>query len=167
MLHAERIADLTARFDEAMARFTSRVNGASAAAERAPEGGGWSVAQVAWHVGVVNEAFAGFIDGSTDRAKPAPDGHAEIPWTELRKSVPAKLDAPERFQPPSVVTLSDAAAKLAASGERMRAALSGLGPERATWVMSSMFGSITLYQVGEWAIAHVIRHNAQAKRLFG
>jgi hypothetical protein len=28
-------------------------------------------------------------------------------------------------------------------------------------------GTITLYQLGDWATAHVIRHNRQAKRVLG
>jgi len=167
MQHGDRIADLTTRFDEAMARLTARVSGAhTQAVERAPAGGGWSVAQVAWHVGVINDAFAGLIDGSIDRPRPAPEGFTETPWHEITRKVPEKLEAPERFQPPAVVTHAQANAKLAASANRMRAALARLTPERAGWVVDSIFGSaITLYQVGEWAIAHAIRHNQQAKKL--
>jgi hypothetical protein len=168
MTHSERIADLTTRFDEAKARLLARVKGATAeAVERTPASGGWSAAQVAWHVGVINEAFAGLIDGSIDRAKAAPEGFTETPWRELTPKVPDKLDAPARFQPPPVVTSREGIAKLDASAGRIRAALAGLSPDAATWVVPSMFGSITRYQVGEWAIAHVIRHNAQAKRALG
>jgi hypothetical protein len=28
-------------------------------------------------------------------------------------------------------------------------------------------GSITVYQIGDWVTAHVIRHNRQAKRVLG
>jgi hypothetical protein len=35
---------------------------------------------------------------------------------------------------------------------------------RGLWSVKSILGQITLYQVGEWATAHVARHNAQAKR---
>jgi hypothetical protein len=44
-----------------------------------------------------------------------------------------------------------------------------LTPDRASrfGVTHRVVGTITLYQVGEWATAHTIRHNAQAKRLLG
>jgi uncharacterized damage-inducible protein DinB len=164
MTHDQRIADLTSRFDSAMARFTARVSGATAeAAERAPATGGWSVAQIAWHVGVINDAFCGLVDGSAPNVKPAPDDYVETPWAELISKVPDALEAPERFQPPASVTQADALARLTASGHRFTTALAGLQPAHARWTVKSIFGLITVYQVGEWAIAHVIRHNGQAK----
>jgi hypothetical protein len=30
-----------------------------------------------------------------------------------------------------------------------------------------LVGSITVYQIGDWATAHIIRHNRQAKRVLG
>jgi hypothetical protein len=35
------------------------------------------------------------------------------------------------------------------------------------WTVKSILGLITVYQVGDWAMAHVARHNAQAKRTLG
>jgi hypothetical protein len=165
MTHAERVVDLATRFDDAMARFGARVNGAAAeAAERTPPGGGWSVAQMAWHVGVISDAFAGLIDGSIAKARPAPPGYTEAAWSSLASKVPQQFEAPARFRPPATVKQADTALKLRVSGEHMKAALAGLTADRATWTVESILGPITLYQVGEWAIAHVIRHNAQAKR---
>ena len=49
-------------------------------------------------------------------------------------------------------------------------ALDVVTPERgATHGISSQVvgGTINLYQVGEWATAHVIRHNKQAKQTLG
>jgi hypothetical protein len=34
-------------------------------------------------------------------------------------------------------------------------------------ITSAVVGSITVYQIGDWVTAHVIRHNRQAKRVLG
>lgn len=167
MTHSARIADLTTSFNESMARFLSRLDAASSAQlETTPANGGWTGAQVAWHVGVINDAFAGLIDGSIPNARPAPEGFTETPWSAIAEQVPAKLDAPERFHPPSSVTREDALAKVRASQQRMVDALAGLEESRAGLTVKSTLGTpISLYQVGNWAAAHVARHNAQVKRI--
>lgn len=169
MSHAARIAELTVAFNESMSRFLARLNGAGAAQlEQSPDAGGWSPAQVAWHVGATNEAFAGLIDGSIPTARPAPEGFAEMPWSAIATQVPAKLEAPQRFHPPADVTAADALAKLVASQQRLVSALAGLDESRAGLTVKSTVGTpINLYQVGNWAAAHVARHNSQVKRLLG
>jgi hypothetical protein len=132
MNHATRIAELTAAFNESMARFLGRLQAATAEQlVKAPEGGGWSAAQVVWHVGATNEAFAGLIDGSIPNARPAAEGFTETPWGDIANQVPAKLEAPERFHPPAEVTPADALAKLIASQQRVVDALAGLEESRA------------------------------------
>lgn len=169
MTHSERISELTAGFNESMARFLARLDAASADdLMRKPDDGGWSGAQVAWHVGIINEAFAGLIDGSVPNARTAPEGFTETPWSSIAEKVPVKLEAPERFHPPAVVTKDEAVSKVRASQQRMLDALAGLDPERAKLTVRSTIGTpINLYQVGNWAAAHVARHNAQVKRLLG
>ena len=63
----------------------------------------------------------------------------------------------------------DAIAALEAAGMRMARAFDSLTPERGArmGITSAVVGSITVYQIGEWATAHVIRHNRQAKRVLG
>lgn len=169
MTHAARIVDLTASFTGAMARFIARVEVASAEAlETTPADGGWSAAQIAWHVAATNEAFAGLIDGSIPHAKAAgPDVH-ETPWSAIADKVPAKLEAPQQFHPPAAVSSRDVLARLRASQGKVTTALAGLAETRAGYMVQSTVGTpITLYQVGIWAAAHVARHNAQAKRVLG
>jgi len=91
MTHAERIDALSSAFTESMTRLLARLDGASPTALMAkPPEGGWSSAEIAWHVGVINVAFAGLIDGSIPNARPAPEGFLETPWTEIASRVPAK-----------------------------------------------------------------------------
>lgn len=169
MTHTARIAELTAAFNDSMARFLARLDAApSDQLTQAPAAGGWSAAQVAWHVAATNEAFAGLIDGSMPSAKPAPAGFTEMPWSAVASKTPAKLDAPARFQPPADVTKADALSKLRASQQHIVDALAGLEESRGSLTVKSIVGTpISLYQVGNWAAAHVARHNAQAKRVLG
>lgn len=170
MTHAERIAELSAAFTDSMDRFLKRVEGSpSEALMIKPSEGGWSAAEVAWHVGAINNAFAGLIDGSIPNARPTPDGFVETPWTEIAMRVPAKLDAPPRFHPPADLTAENALNLLRHSKDTMLTALAGLTEERAVGftVKSTVGTPVNLYQVGNWAAAHVARHNAQAKKLIG
>jgi hypothetical protein len=169
MDHSARIAATSAAFTEAMTRFLARLEAASPEAlTKVPESGGWSPAQLAWHVGATNEAFAGLIDGSLPNARPAPEGYAETDWGAIAVQVPDKLEAPARFHPPAGVSAADAIAKLRASANQITNALNTLTEERAALTVKSTVGPlINLYQVGQWAAAHVARHNSQVKRLLG
>ncbi|MDQ3068820.1 MAG: DinB family protein [Acidobacteriota bacterium] len=163
--HALRVAAVTSQFDEAMVRFQSRLSEAAAQAPRVPAEGAWTIAQVAWHVGAVNDAFAKVIDGTFPVAQQPAADFVEREWEAIRSAIPEKLQAPSRVHPPDEVTLPEAVAKLSATGARLTAALRELSAERARFTYESMLGRISLYQVGEWATAHVIRHNKQVKRL--
>lgn len=169
MTHTARIADLTMAFNESMTRFLARLDAASPdQLMRIPASGGWSAAQVAWHVAATNEAFAGLMDGSIPNAKPPADGFTETPWGTIAKRVPEKLVAPARFHPPAEVTTAEALTKLCASQQRIIVALGGLDESRARLTVESTVGTpISLYQVAIWAAAHVARHNSQAKHLIG
>jgi uncharacterized damage-inducible protein DinB len=168
--HAERIAELSTNFSDSMTRFLARVERATPESlMKKPDEGGWSAGEVAWHVGAINNAFAGLIDGSVPSARPAPEGFVETPWTEIALRVPAKLDAPPRFHPPADLSAENALDMVRHSKDKMLEALSGLTEERALGftVKSSVGTPVNLYQVGTWAAAHVARHNAQVKKLIG
>jgi uncharacterized damage-inducible protein DinB len=156
-------------FREAHGRFTARLKAASAdAAERPGEDGGWSPAQIAWHVAAVNLAFAALLSGERP-APPLPDDFSERSWDDISSAMPAKLEASGRSVPAPSVKMADALAALEASGDKLDAALSGLSPDRGSrlGITHPAVGTVSLYQVGEWAVAHTIRHNAQAKRVLG
>ena len=168
--HSARIESIVASFEEALGRFRARLVSADpAAAERVPDAGGWAPAQVAAHVAMVNASFASIVDGSRPVAQPAPEGFVERSFRDIAAGIPVKIEAPSRAHPPADVTRDAAVESLAASGSRLVAALRGLDPGRARLTIESPIvgGRISLYQVGEWAVAHVIRHNQQIKRLLG
>ena len=81
--------------------------------------------------------------------------------------MPDQLEAPPKFHPPEGMSRAEGLARARASGERFSQALRALPESRGLWTVKSILGLVTVYQVGEWATAHVARHNAQAKRAIG
>jgi hypothetical protein len=163
-VHTQRIDELLERLRETTTRFTSRIEGAADRA--APPDGGWSAAQIAAHVALVNESLASVIDGSAPGAAEPPDQFQERPWEAIARGVPVRNQAPARFVPPDEVTTADAMDQFRRSTAHLIAAVAGLSPERARHCFTSgVVGTISLYQAGEFALAHMIRHTQQAKRL--
>jgi uncharacterized damage-inducible protein DinB len=168
--HSERIARMRKSYREAHERFSRRLRDAPAdAVERRPADGGWSAAQIGWHVAAVDASFAGLVSGERPGAQPLPDGALEKPWSEIVMGIPEKLEAGKRVQPPEQVRREEVLAALAESAAKMDAALAALDQERGSRfaVTHPVVGVVRLAQIGEWATAHVIRHNAQAKRVLG
>jgi uncharacterized damage-inducible protein DinB len=157
-------------YREAHARFVKRLTDAPAdAVERAPADGGWSAAQIGWHVAAVDTSFAGLVSGGQPGAKPLADGVSETPWSEIVQGMPDKLEAGKRVQPPAAVRRDEVLAALADAAAKLDAALAGLDEARGASqaITHPIVGSVTLRQIGDWATAHTIRHNAQAKRVLG
>ncbi len=168
--HAERIARTRQSYREAHARLVKRLTEAPAdAVERVPAGGGGSAAQIGWHVAAVDASFAGLVSGENPGAKPLADGVWETPWEEVVQNIPGKIEAGKRVQPPVEVRREEALAALAAAAAKLDAALAGLDAGRGSRyaITHPAIGTITLGQFGDWATAHTIRHNAQAKRILG
>jgi hypothetical protein len=93
----------------------------------------------------------------------------ETPWAEIVQGMPSKLVAGKRVQPPDAVRRDEALAALAEAAAKLDSALAALDAERAGRfaITHPAIGTVTLGQFGDWATAHTIRHNAQAKRLLG
>jgi len=168
MTHTDRVAHTLAAFESVMDRLLARLESASEAeAVRTPPGGGWSLAGITWHVAVANEGFTSLVDGSRPLAREPQTDFVETPFAEIIAHVPDQLEAPEAFHPPSDLTMEVALERLKASRTRFVDAYRALPEARGLWSVKSVLGLITVYQVGDWAVAHVIRHNAQAKRTLG
>jgi hypothetical protein len=169
MTNDERIARACDAFREAHDRFTTRLRGATTEeAERPPADGGWSAAAIAWHVAAVNTAFAAVLSGER-KAAPLPDGFVDRPWSDIVPAIPGRIEAIPAVVPPEGVRIADALAARHLSARRLEDALRTLTPERGTGfgITHPAVGTINLYQVGDFAAAHVRRHNAQAKRVLG
>lgn len=164
--HDARVADIVSRFDETASRFLARLE--RAGDRGAQPASGWSPAQIGAHVAMVNNSFASVIDGSGPGATPPAADFVERAWSDIIRNAPEKIEAPARFVPPASTTIGEAVADFRSSTEKLRAALAGLTAERSQLCFSHrIFGPISLYQVGDFAIAHMVRHNLQAKRVLG
>lgn len=166
--HAARVARIVREFGEAVERLAARLERADERAARArPADGGWSAAQIAWHVAAVNGWFARGVE-TGDGAQPPAAGFVEREWRDIAAGIPSGLQAPRGVHPPEEVDPREAVTRLRASSARLTAALAALTPARARLcVQSPIVGAISVYQLGEWATAHAIRHNRQAKRALG
>jgi hypothetical protein len=167
--HVARIHHLRESFAGANERLVARLRRvADAAAEHGPDQG-WSAAQIGWHVAAVTSRFAGLMSGDVAAAQPLPEDFVERPWAEIAAAIPDRLQAPGAATPPPAVRRADAISALEAAGMRMARAFDSLTPERGgrMGISSPLVGTINLYQVGDWATAHIIRHNRQAKRVLG
>jgi hypothetical protein len=169
--HLERVRHIRESFAEANERLVARLRRADhAAAERRPEEGGWSAAQIGWHVAAVTTRFATLMSGESPGVQPLTADFIERDWNTIGGEIPAKLQSPRQAEPPLKVSRDEAVAALEASGVRLAGALDHVTPERgAKFGITSPIvgGTINVYQIGEWATAHVIRHNRQAKRVLG
>jgi uncharacterized damage-inducible protein DinB len=160
---------LLAQFDEAAGRFRARLAGATPEdAVRAADDGAWSVAQIGGHVAAFNSLIAGILTGSIPAASAAPEGFVDRPWNQILPTLSDRIQAPARLHPPADTTRDQALAAFDASAEAVRAALTSLSDERAVLTMTHpRVGTIRLAQLGDWIVAHTIRHNAQMKRALG
>jgi len=169
--HLTRVRHLREAFAEANERLVARLRRVDdGAAEAKGESGAWSAAQIGWHVAKVSTRFAGLLSGDLPGAQPLAEGFQPREWATITAGMPATLKAPSGTEPPAGVRRSEAIAALEASGVRMARAFDALTPERGEHLGITapvVGGTITLYQLGEWATAHVIRHNRQAKRVLG
>jgi len=168
--HIDRIERMRRAYREAHERFVKRLRDAPAGdVERTPADGGWSAAGIGWHVAAVDAQFAGLLSGERPGAQPLTAGVSEKPWPDIVAGIPAKLEAGKRVQPPANVHRDEVLAALAESSAKLDAALAGLEEDRGATlaVTHPVIGTVTLRQIGDWAIAHTIRHNAQAKRVLG
>jgi uncharacterized damage-inducible protein DinB len=168
--HAELIARVRRSYREAHDRLVKRLTEAPAdAAERAPADGGWSAAQIGWHVAAVDASFAGLISGERPGAQPLAEGVAERPWAEVLQGIPGRIEAGKRVQPPPDARRDDVLALLAEASAKFDAALAALDEARGSRyaINHPAIGTVCLRQFGDWATAHTIRHNAQAKRALG
>lgn len=168
--HAEQIARMRQAYREAHGRFVTRLRDAPAdLVERVPGDGGWSAAQIGWHVATVDARFAGLVSGERPGAQRLADDVTVRSWPEIAAATPSKLEAPAPTIPPPGARRDEVLDLLAGSAAKMDAALAGLDEERGLHfaVTHPVLGTVSLAQIGDWAAAHTIRHNAQAKRVLG
>jgi len=163
--HDDRIRNAVSSFEDANTRLVRMLEGLNdEAATKAPADGGWSAAQVGYHVAMTNELFAGVLTGAVPLAQPVPAGFAENP--NVFSTVPSKVETGPPLQPPAGTTRHDAVAKLRSAQPAIVGAMKALTAERAAGhIMQLPFGPITLYQAAEFMGPHTTRHIAQVERV--
>lgn len=158
-IHASVSAFLSASED--MIAALERMNDAAAA--HAPPRGGWTAAQIGYHVAITNEFLAGILTGVIPKSFPAPAGFRENP--NVFSGVPAKVTTFASLEPPAQVNRTRSIGKLRESTTEAVRAIESLTAERASGqVVQFPFGAISLYQLSEFLGAHVLRHHAQLQR---
>jgi hypothetical protein len=167
--HAARIEQVRAAFDHAAGRFLARYRTTTTEeAVAVPPDGGWTAAQIAGHVAALNRVMASIVSGSIDRATPPPDGFVERPWPEIAATLSGRLQAPASVSAPPTMTRDSAWDAFQSSRVLVLDTFAAIDETRARHVFTAPpFGTISLYQVGDFLSAHVARHNAQLKRLLG
>lgn len=134
-----------------------------ATATRQPAAGGWSPAQIGWHVAETSRLLAGMLTGEVPGPRAAP-GFVED--THIFSRVPSRVESriPE-IQPPAGTTRQEAITKLRATEAPTVLAIESLTPERAGgYTLQLPFGILSLYQCAEFIGAHVGRHQGQVQR---
>lgn len=160
--HQNRIHASVAAFQTASDALVSSLNGLSdEAATRTSPDGGWTPAQIGWHVAATSDLLAGMLTGPG--AVPAPPDFSENP--AIFKAVPSKVETFPVLQPPASAARAAAIAKLNASAAATVKAIEALQPDRASGhVVQLPFGQLSLYQLCEFIGAHVARHQSQLDR---
>lgn len=162
--HVDRIGGIVAAFEKSLADFRESLEALDEdSATRAPAGGGWTPAQIGAHVAIVNAQLAGIFTGQLPLAQIAPEDFKETAWSEM--NIPDRIETSARSQPPEQVTREQALEQLATSAAVFVEAVRGVSHERAKlYTVRMPFGTLTLYQLGEFAAAHNHRHHAQLQR---
>jgi DinB family protein len=168
-VHLARVRHLRESFASANERLVARLRGATDEAAERHSGDRWSAAQIGWHVAAVSTRFAAMIAGDATGPQLLPDSFQERPWAEIAASIPDRLQAPAAVHPPAAVKRIEAVAALEASATRMARAFDALTSERGgrMGIANAVVGTINVYQLAEWATAHIARHNKQAKQRLG
>jgi hypothetical protein len=165
-MSADRAATILARFNSAHNDLMWKLRDcAFDAAEQFPVDEGWSAAQIGCHVAMVNDYMAAVLMGEKPLAQPAP---ADFKESFDIRSMPPKLKTSSALEPPAVIGIDAALARLRASGHHMSKAIASLTQERGSrYCVTMPFGTLSLFELADFAAAHVSRHVAQVQRAVG
>jgi hypothetical protein len=161
-MSVDRAAAILERFTAAHTYLVSRLRELPPSlAEQAGGEDAWSAAQIASHVAMANDWTASVLLGAAPLAHPVAADFREqldlqtVTWTT--KTFP--------LEPPEVVSCDHALEQLRASGHHLSRAIASLSSERgAGYAVTMPIGTLSLFELAEYAVAHVARHSAQLGR---
>lgn len=112
---------------------------------------------------VTTEFLAGALSGSNaSMLVPKAEGFQEVLAT---LQIPAKAKTFPMLEPPAAAIRAESVRRLRASEDTFAKALQAMTPERCgTQCVQLPFGVLSLYEIGEFAAAHVVRHSGQVPR---
>jgi DinB superfamily len=165
-MSADRAATILARFNSAHNDLMWQLRDcAFDAAEQFPGDEGWSAAQIGCHVAMVNDYMAAVLLGEKDLAQPVA---ADFTESFDHRALPPKLKTSTSLEPPEVIGIDSALARLRASGHHMSKAIASLTEERGSrYCVKMPFGTLSLFELAEFTAAHVSRHVGQVQRTVG
>lgn len=161
--HEARLQAIREGFSAANAEIVEKVAGLDDASVTSAPPGAWSPAQIGWHVARATEFFSGAIAGAIpDVMVPRPaDFREQLATTDLS----AKIRTFPILEPPADATREAAVAKLLATPDTFEDALGKVTPERCAAVCVQLpLGVFSLYEIGEFTVAHIHRHLDQIQR---
>ncbi len=160
-MSADRAATILARFNSAHNQLVGKLRELPPDVSEHRPANGWTAAQVGCHVALANEWTAAVLLGSKPLAQPAPPGFVErfnaaaVPWNT--KTFP--------LDPPEVISCDNAVERLRASGHHLSKAIASLTQERGSkYCVTLPWGTLSLFELAEYAVAHIARHGAQIDR---
>lgn len=165
-MSADRAAAILARFTAAHQFLLSKLRELGAeAAEHHPSADRWSAAQVGAHVAMANEWTAGVLTGAKPLARPAPQGFTEQFSGQRGPGIPWNVKA-FPLHPPDIISCDHTVERLRISGHRLSRAIASLTPERgAGYCVTLGVGMLSLFELADYAAAHVMRHAAELEAL--
>jgi hypothetical protein len=158
--HKERIAGIVADLEQVHSECTALLKAADdAAATRMPADGGWNAAQVGYHVGIANTRLA---ESTLKRTEQAPPDFVEE--RDVLGRVPKKIQTFEALQPPSEINKGAAIEKLDSGFKTVIEAFRSMPEDRGSQIIKFPFGTLSMYQLGEFVVLHARRHMEQMRR---
>lgn len=131
-------------------------------ATAAPPDGGWTPAQIAYHVGLLNETmFIPAFAGTAPFVEPAPTDFRE---TFSFSVVPPRVKTAPFLEPPARVSAAEGVRKLRETTATLAGAMRSLADERLSHCAKLKFATVSMQQLAEFAAEHVTRHQAQLDR---
>lgn len=159
--HQERIRKIS---DDASAAEQRLIDALNALPEEhtqvAPEGA-WHAAQICSHVALTNNFITAVLRGELPISQPAPDGFVED-WGKL--TIPDRITTFPQLEPAPATTREQAVAQLREAGSNFKRAFAALDEATANRCVNLPFGTINLYQLGEFCAGHSDRHLGQLTR---
>jgi hypothetical protein len=161
-MSADRATVILARFSATSQTFAAKLRDLPPGlAEFRTDADSWSPAQIGCHVALSNLWIADVLTG----ASPAP----RVPVNGGSGFDPAALPPTEEsfptLVPPSAVSREVALERFRASVQQVSKAIAALPSERASAEgVALSFGTLSLYELADYAATHITRHLAQVDR---